>query len=170
MQTGLSLLRRICRRSGRRGQLVLRTNASGQVDQQGHATGPASDEVRDKLRYVDDFAKSIADVLQERNLTTVVDVLFVSDHGMTQTANERLVYLDEVLGEDGFAGIAHKEGWPSCGLRFKDGIDVALMVDRMQQAAQASEGGFRYYNHDTMPSQWHFSGSSRIAPHWLVPE
>jgi predicted AlkP superfamily pyrophosphatase or phosphodiesterase len=141
-----------------------------QVDQQGHATGPASEEVKDKLRYVDDFAKSIYDMLLGRNLTEIVDVIFVSDHGMTQTANERLAYLDEVLGEDGFAGIAHKEGWPSCGLRFKEGIDEELMVTRMKEAARASNGGFAYYNHETMPEEWHFAGSPRIAPHWLVPE
>ena len=145
-------------------------STAAQVDQQGHATGPASSEVKDKLRYVDDFAKSVYDMLQQRNLTDIVDVIFVSDHGMTQTANERLVYLDEVLGEDGFAGIAHKEGWPSCGLRFKEGVDEEVMVSRMKRAAAASEGGFAYYDHATMPQGWHFSGSPRIAPHWLVPE
>lgn len=126
--------------------------------------------MRSKLRYVDDFAKALHDLLLVRNLTDIVNVLFVSDHGMTQTANERLVYLDEVLGEDGFASIAHKEGWPSCGLRFKEGVNEHTMVQRMERAAEASQGGFHYYSHETMPKDWHFSGSPRIAPHWLVPE
>ena len=61
-------------------------------------------------------------------MSQIVDVIVVSDHGMCSTANERVVYglnlvsvfafaesaicryLDEVLGEAGFAAIEHKEG------------------------------------------------------------
>lgn len=59
---------------------------------------------------MDEFAKGVFDLLQERNLTQLVDVIFVSDHGMTSTDNERLVFLDDILGEEGFAGIEHNEG------------------------------------------------------------
>jgi hypothetical protein len=29
---------------------------------------------------------------------------------MTSTSNERIAYLDDMLGDDGFKGITHKEG------------------------------------------------------------
>lgn len=96
-----------------------------QVDQQGHAFGPASDEVTSYLTYVDDFVKSVQEQLEARHLADVVDLIVVSDHGMTSTDNERVVYLDKVLGQDGWDAIEHKEGWPSCGLRFKPGTDGA---------------------------------------------
>lgn len=75
------------------------------------------------LTYVDNFIKSIHQALKERNLEEIVDLIVVSDHGMTSTHNERVVYLDKILGKDGWEAIEHKEGWPSCGLRFKDGTD-----------------------------------------------
>lgn len=59
---------------------------------------------------VDNFAKSIHTSLRERNLSNIVDVIFVSDHGMTNTSNSRLVYLDDVMGEEYVAQIEHEEG------------------------------------------------------------
>jgi len=119
---------------------------------------------------MDDFSRSLHSVLVDRNIHDIVNVIFASDHGMTATSNERVVYLDEVLGEDGFAAIDHKEGWPNCGLRFKPGTNETLMAERIRKGAEDSEGGYAYYTHQTMPEEFHFSNSPRIAPHYLVPE
>lgn len=59
---------------------------------------------------VDNFAASIHRSLRARNLTDIVDVIFVSDHGMAETANHRLVYLDDIMGEDHVKQIEHEEG------------------------------------------------------------
>ncbi|KAK9897923.1 Phosphodiest-domain-containing protein [Cystobasidium minutum MCA 4210] len=141
-----------------------------EIDQQGHAYGPDSDEVNRTLREMDKFSEAIHAVLSERNLLDIVNVIYVSDHGMTSTSNERIVYLDEILGEDGFAAIEHKEGWPSAGLRFKPGTNETLMIERIKKGVADSNGGFHFYTHETMPEEFHFSNSPRIAPYWLVPE
>ena len=47
--------------------------------------------------------------LQARNLTDIVDVVFVSDHGMTDTSSPELIYIDDILG-DGFNMIEHEDG------------------------------------------------------------
>lgn len=91
-----------------RPQLI--TAYAPEVDQEGHRSGPASEGVEHQLIQMDNFAKGIYDLLEERNLTEIVDVIFVSDHGMTSTHNERLVFLDDILGKDGFEGIEHNEG------------------------------------------------------------
>ncbi len=59
---------------------------------------------------MDQFAAAVIASLADRNLTDIVDVIYVSDHGMTSTSNMRLVYLDDILGEEGYNGIEHKEG------------------------------------------------------------
>ncbi|KAK4700203.1 hypothetical protein P7C70_g6048, partial [Phenoliferia sp. Uapishka_3] len=101
-----------------------------EVDQQGHRTGPDSHGVDNELKEMDDFAKDIWATLAARNLTDVVDVIFVSDHGMTDTHNERLVFLDDILGEEGFKGIQSNEGWPSavCSLFILSKDEVRLTV------------------------------------------
>ncbi|KAM0750332.1 Phosphodiest-domain-containing protein [Meredithblackwellia eburnea MCA 4105] len=140
-----------------------------EVDQEGHRSGPHSHKVEKTLSEMDDFAKSILEMLDQRNLTEIVDVLFVSDHGMTDTHNERLVFLDDILGEEGFAGIEHNEGWPSAGLRFQPHIDTNDMIKRLQAASESAKGGFKVYTPETMPERWHFSGHERIAPIYVVP-
>lgn len=141
-----------------------------EIDQQGHAHGPNSDEMNATLAEMDKFSLSVHQLLSERNLLDIINIIYVSDHGMAETSNERIVYLDEVLGKDGFAAIEHKEGWPSAGLRFKPGTNETLMVERLKKGAEESNGGYAYYDHHTMPKEFHFSNSPRIAPHFLVPK
>jgi predicted AlkP superfamily pyrophosphatase or phosphodiesterase len=43
-------------------------------------------------------------------LTDIVDVVFVSDHGMTDTSHPELVYIDDILGEDGWQAVKHEDG------------------------------------------------------------
>ena len=141
-----------------------------EVDQEGHHTGPDSPELRGRLSDMDAFAKELMLQLDARHLHDVIDVIFVSDHGMTATSDTRVVYLDELLGEEGFKGILHKVGWPSCGLTFQPHIDETSMVEKMKAGAAASGGAFAYYTPETMPKEWHFADHERISPHWLIPE
>lgn len=139
------------------------------VDQEGHHSGPFTPEVDEKLRHMDQFARSLKSILRERNLLDIVDVVIVSDHGMTDTHNERLVFLDDILGPEGFAGIERNEGWPSAGLRFKDSVNKTDMLDRLERASCQSTGGFNVYTADTMPDEWHYTGHERIADIYVVP-
>lgn len=54
-----------------------------EVDQEGHRSGPHSHKVEQTLGSMDNFAREVYELLEERNLTEIVDVIFVSDHGMT---------------------------------------------------------------------------------------
>lgn len=61
------------------------------------------------LHQVDVFAKDLHDSLEARNLTDIVDVVFVSDHGMTDTSDPEMIYVDDIL-EEGFEMIDHVDG------------------------------------------------------------
>ena len=123
------------------------------------------------LGYVDTFAKDLATSLAARNLTSIVDVVFVSDHGMTDTSNPEFIYVDDILGPDGMKAIAHVDGWPSMGIRWKEGANVTEYLGRLEKAADAREdGAFDVFTHDTMPERWHFAGIDRIAPVYVVPK
>lgn len=37
-------------------------------------------------------------------------MIYVSDHGMTDTSSQRLVYLDEIIGEEGVNEVVHEDG------------------------------------------------------------
>jgi predicted AlkP superfamily pyrophosphatase or phosphodiesterase len=108
--------------------------------------------------------------LQARNLTDIVDIVFVSDHGMVDTSDYNLVYIDEILGEDGMDAIEHEDGWPAMGIRFREGTNETLYHERLYRASANNAGQFEIFTHKTMPRRWHFSNNERIAPLYIVPK
>lgn len=115
------------------------------------------------------FAKNLHDSLAARNLTDIVDIIFVSDHGMTDTSHPESVYIDDILGVDGLAAIAHEDGWPSMGLRFHETANVTKHLADLFKAADTNREKFGVYSHETMPEHYHFANNVRIAPIYIVP-
>ncbi|KAI0304302.1 Phosphodiest-domain-containing protein [Multifurca ochricompacta] len=149
-----------------RPQLILAYEPS--LDQAGHATGPYSQE--DTLKYVDTFAKDLRNSLVARNLTEIVDVIFVSDHGMTDTSHPELVYIDDVLGEEGWRAVKHEDGWPSMGLHFDPSANSSHYLERLLAAAAENSEKFSVHTPETMPERYHFAHSTRIAPVYVIPK
>lgn len=61
------------------------------------------------LQEMDLFVKDIYDSLSARNIADIVNIIFVSDHGMTDMSHPELVYIDDILGED-YSAIDHVDG------------------------------------------------------------
>uniref|UniRef100_A0A8H7XQR2 Phosphodiest-domain-containing protein n=1 Tax=Psilocybe cubensis TaxID=181762 RepID=A0A8H7XQR2_PSICU len=152
----------------KRPQLILAYEPS--LDQAGHATGPYSERVNHTLVQVDVFAKELHDSIAARNLTDIVDIVFVSDHGMTDTSNPEPVYMDDILGKEGIAAIAHEDGWPSMGLRFHEHANLSKHLDALLKASDNNPEKFDVYTHETMPERYHFANNERIAPIYVVPK
>ncbi|KAF8903106.1 Phosphodiest-domain-containing protein [Gymnopilus junonius] len=152
----------------KRPQLILAYEPS--LDQAGHATGPNSKRVNDTLVKVDTFAKDLHSSLAARNLTDIVDIVFVSDHGMTDTSHPEPIWMDDILGEEGISAIAHEDGWPSMGLRFHNNANVTKYLDKLTLASEKNPEKFHVYTHKTMPERYHFANNPRIAPIYVVPE
>ncbi|KAI0051055.1 Phosphodiest-domain-containing protein [Auriscalpium vulgare] len=151
-----------------RPQLILAYEPS--LDQAGHLTGPYSSLVNNTLREVDTFAKDLHSALVQRNLTDIVDVVFVSDHGMTDTSHPELIYIDDILGQEGWASVQHEDGWPSMGLHFSPSANASHYLDVLLAAADESNDKFEVFTPETMPERYHFAHSPRIAPIYVVPK
>jgi len=67
-----------------------------------HAFTPTSQSLRSQetLANIDVFARDLHNSLLSRNLSQIVDVIFVSDHGMADTSEVEWIYLDrdDILG------------------------------------------------------------------------
>lgn len=55
------------------------------------------------------------------------------------------------------------------GLRFMPEANSQKYFDVLYAAAQASDGRFDVYTHETMPQRYHFAQNYRIAPIYVVP-
>lgn len=133
------------------------------VDRDGHNFGPNSTEIRSTIASVDGMLELLFSGLEERNLTNIVNVVVVSDHGMATTSNKRLVQFEDLVDP---SLIAHIDGWPHYGLRPHDPNEIAPIYAGLQDEAKKRDG-FEVYLKKDIPERYHFQNSSRIAPLWI---
>ncbi|KAG9573902.1 Phosphodiest-domain-containing protein, partial [Aureobasidium melanogenum] len=136
------------------------------VDRDGHLYGPNSTEIRSTISSVDSMLGQLFSGLEQRNLTHIVNIIIVSDHGMATTSTSRLIQLDDIIN---MSVIERTDGWPLYGLRPKNDSDIEPLYNQLKQEA-ANMNGFDVYLKDRdMPERYHFSQNDRIAPLWVVP-
>ena len=137
------------------------------VDADGHLYGPNSTEIRDTITNVDIMLQQLLMGLDERNLTNIVNIVVVSDHGMATTSTDRLIQLDDIIDLD---LVEHIDGWPLYGLRPKNPKDLHPLYDQLM-AESANNPNFEVYLRDKdMPERYHFTKNDRIAPLWIIPK
>lgn len=135
------------------------------VDADGHKYGPNSTEIRQTIKRVDDMLYDLFDGLRQRNLTDIVNVVIVSDHGMS-TVNG-LIQLDDLIDLN---SIQHIDGWPLYGLRPKDSGDLQKLYDSLVVQSTRNPNFDVYLRDENMPERYHFSHNDRIAPLWMIPK
>ncbi|PPJ49563.1 hypothetical protein CBER1_01919 [Cercospora berteroae] len=140
------------------------------VDSDGHKYGPNSTYIRSTIAEVDGMLGSLFSGIEDRNLTDIINVVVVSDHGMATTSTTRLIQLDDIVD---LKEIEHMDGWPLYGLRPFDQSEKKLkeLYNGLKKQEALHEGKFKVYlrDHD-MPDRYHFTNNQRIAPLWIVPE
>ncbi|KAL8834750.1 MAG: hypothetical protein Q9170_003627 [Blastenia crenularia] len=136
------------------------------VDADGHLYGPNSTEIRDTIEKVDNMLHNLFRGLDQRNLTKIVNIVIVSDHGMATTSTDRLIQLDDLIDLNLVDRI---DGWPLYGLRPKNPAELQGLYDKLLIEAQRNEY-FDVYVKETMPERYHFSNNDRIAPLWVIPQ
>ncbi|KAJ9314305.1 hypothetical protein DTO271D3_5534 [Paecilomyces variotii] len=137
------------------------------VDADGHRYGPNSTEIRATIAKADDMLARLFQGIRDRNLTDIVNIVVVSDHGMATTSNERLVQLEDLID---ISLVEHLDGWPSRGLRPKRPEDLPILQEQLEKAKADYADKVEIYSRDTMPERYHFSNNERIAPLWVIPK
>ncbi|KAI5196451.1 Phosphodiest-domain-containing protein [Aureobasidium subglaciale] len=136
------------------------------VDRDGHLYGPNSTEIRSTISSVDTMLGQLFSGLEQRNLTEIVNIVIVSDHGMATTSTSRLVQIDDIID---MSLIERTDGWPLYGLRPKNESDIEPLYNHLKQEATDMKGFDVYLKDRDMPERYHFSHNDRIAPLWVVP-
>lgn len=137
------------------------------VDSDGHKYGPNSTEIRSTIQSTDGFVDQIFQGLKQRNLTDIVNIMIVSDHGMATTDTSRLIQLEDLIDT---SKIEHIDGWPLYGLRPYHSADLRPLYDQLAKKAESNPNYEVYLRDENMPDRYHFSKNDRIAPLWIVPK
>ncbi|KAG7883886.1 hypothetical protein KL938_002471 [Ogataea parapolymorpha] len=142
------------------------------IDTLGHEYGVSGPELAQGLTYVDHFLEAVYVGLEKRNLTHLVNMIVVSDHGMAPTSDERLIYLDDLVELD---KIEHIDGWPLYGLRPFAEFDVDEVFSEIMEKYRADPQNGHYSVHKKEDIENQLVGGrsqydSRIAPIWIIPK
>ncbi|KAG9204127.1 hypothetical protein G6514_001764 [Epicoccum nigrum] len=136
------------------------------VDADGHRYGPNSTQIRETISHADAMIGGILKGLQERNLTNIVNVVVVSDHGMATTDVSRMIQLEDLVNP---AELSHIDGWPLYGLRPKDPENLYPIYEQLKRK-HGENPNIEIYLRENMPERYHFSNNDRIAPLWIIPK
>jgi len=142
------------------------------LDSISYKFGPNTTELDLTIREVDAMLTDLLDALDAHNLTDLINIVVVSDHGMASTSGERLIFLDEIID---MSLIEHTDGWPLYGLSPFSNVNITalyktLLLKTLAYQAKGKKHWDVYLRNENMPARWHFSNNNTIALLWVVPE
>ncbi len=125
------------------------------VDDGAHRYGPdPSEGLTRALGVVDRAIERLVDGLNRRGLNSSVDLLIVSDHGMSATSASRVIFLDDYVDPEE----ANVVDWsPILGL-----WPSPEHADAIYQALAGAHPHLAVYRREEIPDRYQFSGHERI--------
>jgi predicted AlkP superfamily pyrophosphatase or phosphodiesterase len=131
------------------------------VDEAGHDFGPRSHQVTTAVQQADTTVGRLVAELKERGIDDQVNLVIVSDHGMSELSEKRRVFLDNYISMDSVEVI---DSSPIVTLRPKDG-NYDVLYEKLKRVPHA-----KVYHAGDVPERWHYSGSHRIPPVLLLAD
>lgn len=125
-----------------------------EVDDAGHWYGPRAEETGQAVANVDGYIGRLLDSLESRDMYDRVNIIIVSDHGMSQLSPDRVVALDDYID---LGDLTFMDSNPLLGLWTVEG--------KTQEVFEALEGAhpnLHVWLRDTMPERFEYEGHPRI--------
>ena len=131
-------------------------------DSKGHSFGPNSPETNKAIALVDSMLGLLIDKLKNIGMEDKVNIIVVSDHGMTEISDKRIINIEEILKDY------------KCKFY---GMGTSIMIDaepdklnEIYQALKKNEKNYRVYMKDEIPEYFHFSKNPFILPIIVIAE
>ena len=126
------------------------------TDDYGHLNGPDSSSINVAIQECDARVGQLLDGLEDRDLLDKVNIMIVSDHGMAQLSQDRLIFIDDYLDPTGL----RIPNWsPVMDLWCEESE-----VDSIFNLINGKHPNWSVYKKQDVPARLHFSNNRRIAP------
>lgn len=134
------------------------------VDSAGHDFGPDSSETKNAVLKVDRDLDRLIAGLRAREIFTKVNLIIVSDHGMTAANSNNAIFMDELFDTD----LAEEILWTAeiAGIFPKEGKEDVI-YDTLKAALPPQA---KVYRKQEVPARFHYSNSPRIPPLLVLPD
>jgi predicted AlkP superfamily pyrophosphatase or phosphodiesterase len=134
------------------------------VDSAGHDFSPDSSETKNAVLKVDRDLDRLIAGLKAREIFTKVNLIIVSDHGMTAVNSNNAILLDELFDTD----LAEEILWTSeiAGIFPKEGKEDVI-YEKLKAGLPPQA---KVYRKQEVPARFHYSNSPRIPPLLVLPD
>lgn len=133
------------------------------ADSEGHRYGPNSPQVNAAISRLDSLLGILFNKLDENNLRDSVNIIIVSDHGMTEISKDRYVNIEEYANCNS-CKFFNRGAVMNLFLTDKNELDVVY------KNLKKNEYHFRVYKPSEIPSQYHFNHNHLIGDLFVLSE
>lgn len=120
------------------------------TDDAGHQYGPDSEEMNQVIQGLDSKLGYFYDQLKKIKMAEVVNVIILSDHGMTKTDQDKVILLPEIFDSQ----IPEFSG---SGPLIQFHVGDKTEKDRVYQQLKSREKNFRVYYREEFPRYYHYN-------------
>jgi predicted AlkP superfamily pyrophosphatase or phosphodiesterase len=127
-----------------------------EVDHAGHDFGPDSPEVLQAARHLDDALGQLVSGITDLGLRNQLTLVIVSDHGMSQISDRRLIFLDDYLD---LSKVDIVDWTPALALVPRVGT-----IDEVYRALKGRHPALKIYKRAQIPGRLKYRNNPRIPP------
>lgn len=127
-------------------------------DNAGHDYGPHSEQVDETLELLEIMLDRLMAGLQERNLLGCVNILIVSDHGMTSISCDQVIALDRYVDPSSFYSLV------GASARINPKASSKFAVGQLVEMLRCRHEHLLVYAKERLPKRYHYSNHRRIEP------
>jgi predicted AlkP superfamily pyrophosphatase or phosphodiesterase len=125
------------------------------VDDAGHRFGPNAPETDSAIARVDSAVGALLDGLEQRGLTSKVNLIVVSDHGMAEVSPDHVIHLDQLIDT---AAVNLVDQGPIVSLSPKSGRGDEI-IGQLRRSPH-----LKVYGKSEIPAALHYRANPRIQP------
>ncbi|KAG0320647.1 hypothetical protein BGZ99_004393 [Dissophora globulifera] len=134
-----------------------------EVDSTGHDFGPYGKKTQKALGEVDSAVGVLLDGLRARGgLDKVVNLVLVSDHGMSYVSTAKCIYYDDYIDTSDL--ILEESLQPHLSIRTKDPQRMLEIYHTLKEVQERDHLPFKVYRRDEIPERYNYRDNERIAP------
>jgi len=132
------------------------------TDGVGHMYGPNSPEINMAVSSLDSTLGNLLSGLEEIQMRDSVNIILISDHGMTEVHFKKIINVEEIL--EGYRFVSSNNG-PAMMISADDGD-----IEKIYSLLKKNENHYKVYLKNDIPPYYHFSKSPMISEILLVAE
>lgn len=124
-------------------------------DSYAHRYGTESIELNMAIKSLDSVINQLFIGLKDRKLFDEINIIVVSDHGMTNLSKDRIIEVDKIIPEE-IADITSHTAY--CLIEPKEGH-----IEKVKELLRNNQKNYQFYDRDSIPSRYNYGNNKRIS-------